>query len=111
MKKTIFLMAVLTGMFGCSSDTLTIKDATAAGFIKQQQKLFQMVGAKDGWSGTLGGEKVELYEFESQEKVNSDIFKAATRPGNASGWVELCEVKNMLLLSKGTKACEILKGL
>jgi hypothetical protein len=109
-KAIIFSLAVLAG---CSAETkpLTVADAVEAGFVKQSQKMFQMIGAQDGWSGTWQDEKVELYQYESIELVNGSIFESATQAGNKSGWVDMCQVENMLMLSKGRKACNELNSL
>lgn len=49
---------------GCSKEvSYSISDVEAVGFEKDDQQIYQMVGAIDGWSGTLEGERVELYEF------------------------------------------------
>ncbi|WP_049756850.1 hypothetical protein [Marinobacter nauticus] len=104
---TIFLIA------SCSNAEapLTINEAESIGFKKKQQQLFQMIGAIDGWSGTWEGERVELYQFESPEKIKKDLFSTSTDEGNISGWVDKCTVRNMFMLSKGKKACSKLKTL
>lgn len=104
---TIFLIA------SCSNAeaSLTINEAENIGFQKEKQQLFQMIGATDGWSGTWEGEKVELYQFESPEKIKKDLFSTSTDKGNISGWVDKCTVRNMFMLSKGKKACSKLKTL
>ena len=38
------------------------------GFQKGDQQFYQMIGAIDGWAGTLGGESVEVYFFENKKK-------------------------------------------
>lgn len=111
MKKVMFFS--LAALAGCSSDAeaLTIKDAAEAGFVKKSQKMFQMIGAQDGWSGSWQGEKVELYQYESIGLVNKGVFESATQAGNISGWVDMCQVENMLMISKGKKACKELNSL
>lgn len=95
----------------CSQDPLTISDAENAGFQKGTQQMFQMIGAVDGWSGTWNGETVELYQFETHDKVNTQFFNTTSQPGNASGWSEMCIVENMGMISKGETACAELNKL
>lgn len=100
---------------GCtaSEDILTIQDAVDAGFIKGDQQVYQMVDARDGWGGEWVGEVVELYEYKDAEtaREGSKHFDAAVQPDNVSGWVERCVVLNLVMLSKGNKACEELQSL
>ena len=114
MHKAIMIVAgagLLLASFASASQLLSISDAESAGFEKNSQQQFQMIGAKDGWSGTWSGEKVELYQYASEEEVNPKVFESSVQEGNISGWVELCQHRNMLMLSKGDKACGELKGL
>jgi hypothetical protein len=114
MRKVIKIVAVAGLVLASSasaSQLLSISQAESAGFEKNSQQLFQMIGAKDGWSGTWSGEKVELYQFASEEQVNPKVFESSVQEGNISGWVELCQHLNMLMLSKGEKACGELKSL
>lgn len=90
---------------------LSISDAEIAGFTKDNQQLFQMIGAKDGWSGTWEGEIVEIYQYTSKSKVMPDVFESSIQEGNISGWVDLCQNENLLMISKGNKACDKLKSL
>lgn len=103
----IFLIA------SCSSSEtpLTINEAESIGFKKESQQLFQMIGAIDGWTGVWEGERVELYQFESTDKIKIDLFLTSTNEGNIPGWAEQCTVRNMFMLSKGKKACSKLKTL
>lgn len=114
MHKVIMTMAVFGLLFASlasASQTLAISDAESEGFEKNSQQLFQMIGAQDGWSGTWSGERVELYQYASEAKVNPAVFESSVEDGNISGWVELCQHHNMLMLSKGDKACGKLQGL
>ncbi len=114
MHKVIMIVAgagLLLASLASASQLLSISDAESAGFEKNSQQLFQMIGAKDGWSGTWSGEKVELYQYASEEEVDPEVFESSVQEGNISGWVELCQHRNMLMLSKGKKACDELKGL
>jgi len=114
MHKAIMILAVaglLLASFASASELLSISDAESVGFEKNSQQLFQMIGAKDGWSGSWFVEKVELYQYASEEEVNPKVFESSVQEGNISGWVELCQHRNMLMLSKGDKACDELKDL
>jgi hypothetical protein len=111
------VLAMTMTLAGCSStnEKLTISDAEEAGFERDQQQIYQMVGAEDGWSGTWAGTTVELYQYadaeSAQQAAQEDSFKNAVQPGNVSGWVTFCQVRNLLMLSKGTVPCRKLKGL
>lgn len=112
-KMNTLLVVILLPLFGCSQDAenLSIAAAEAAGFDKDKQQIFQMVGANDGWSGEWAGDRVELYEFNDPGSVNREAFEASVQPDNISGWVEMCVVKNMLMLTKGESACRELEVL
>ena len=109
------IIPILTILFiaSCSNAEapLTINDTENVGFKKENQQLFQMIGATDGWGGVWEGEIVELYQFESPEKIQKNLFSTSTDEGNISGWVDKCTVGNMVMLSKGKKACLKLKTL
>ncbi|MAB50525.1 MULTISPECIES: hypothetical protein [unclassified Marinobacter] len=112
--KRKLIALILGGVLSASviaNQALTIQDAETAGFTKRGQQMFQMIGASDGWSGSWSGDKVELYQYQSPEEVKPEVFESAVHEGNLSGWVELCQHKNMLMLSKGKKACVELKKL
>lgn len=105
---------VLLGLLlvGCSQElSYSISDAESVGFEKDSQKFYQMIGAIDGWSGTLQGERVELYEFESSSDENAKAFEKSTQEGNIPGWVDTCQVGNLLMISKGKKACQALRDI
>jgi hypothetical protein len=102
---------LLIASFASAGQALTISDAESAGFEKNSQQIFQMIGAKDGWSGIWVGEKVELYQYASEGDVNPKIFDSSVQDGNVSRWVELCQHHNMLMLSKGDQSCGELKSL
>ena len=105
------LILIATAGHVAAGAHLSIADAEAAGFEKRGQQMFQMIGATDGWSGSWAGDKVELYEYKSSESVNPKVFESSVQEGNISGWVELCQHENMLMLSKGKKACAQLNKL
>ena len=113
MRRILVIAVAAATLLACnaSADPLRISDAEEAGFEKDQQQIFQMVQARDGWSGDWAGDRVELYEFESKEKVQRDTFKPMVQEDNVSGWVELCQARNLLMLSKGENACEELHTL
>lgn len=110
--KYLAILVLALILAGCSKEvSYSISDAESVGFEKDSQQLYQMVGAIDGWSGTLQGERVELYEFESGSEVNTKAFEKSTQEGNMSGWADLCQVGNLLMISKGKKACATLKDI
>lgn len=111
MWKMVTTAMVCLGLLGCGGgENLTIADAEAAGFAKDQQQLFQMIGADDGWNGDWAGDSVELYQFSDPASVQTPPA-TSVQPGNVSGWVEMCVVRNMLMLSKGESACRELEAL
>lgn len=114
MRKGIMILSgvgLLVTSLAIASQVLSISDAESAGFKKNSQQLFQMVGAKDGWSGTWAGERVELYQYASESDVDRSVFESSVQDGNISAWIELCQHYNMLMLSKGDKACDELRAL
>lgn len=111
MRKFLLLTLISAALFGCGSKTLSIDIAIDNGFQKTKPKLFQAIGAKDGWSGTWAGDDVELYEYESSDAVRAELLEPAAAPGNSSGWVELCVKENLLMLSKGANACRSLESI
>ena len=110
--RNIFLFSLLSlSIIGCGSKNISIDIVVENGFQKKSQKLYQMVNAKDGWSGVWAGESVEVYVFENASSVQSDHFGSATAKGNISGWVEMCIHENILMLSKGKEACRLLENI
>ncbi len=109
-KKIVFL--TLSVCFGCSqnSQDLTFNDLEAAGFDKEQQQYFQLVGATNAWSGRWANEDVEVYTFDDPDLENAPFYKSI-RINSQSKWVDKCVHKNVVLLSKGNKACEQLSML
>ncbi|CUS49065.1 MAG: putative lipoprotein [Idiomarinaceae bacterium HL-53] len=113
MKRTVMLGLVVL-LAGCSSESqLTLSELEANGFQKDQQQLYQMVNATDGWSGHWASDRVEVYLYENASSATNEAegFASSVQDGNLSGWVELCQHRNVLLLSKGESACSSLKGL
>lgn len=113
--RSIVTMFGLTALLaGCSSESpLTLADLETNGFQKDQQQLYQMVNAIDGWSGYWASDRVEVYLYENDASATEEIagFASSIQEGNMSGWMEFCQHQNVLLLSKGENACESLKGL
>ena len=70
MKKYTILISVmfLTIVTSALSKDFKINDVEKIGFQKGDQQFYQMIGAIDGWAGTLGGESVEVYFFENKKK-------------------------------------------
>ena len=67
-----------------------------------------MIGAIDGWSGILGGDKIEIYFYENANKVNKAFFESEAAN---QFWKESCIKGNVGLISKGDNACKILETL
>lgn len=99
-----FLLYVFSFCSWAQGD-FTITQVEKAGFNKEKQKLFQMIGAVDGWSGTWEGERVEVYQYASSEAIPFQFFETITDEGNISGWQDKCSIGNLFMVSKGTKAC------
>ena len=110
MKKYTILISVmfLTIVTSALSKDFKINDVEKIGFQKGDQQFYQMIGAIDGWAGTLGGESVEVYFFENKKKINDAFFKS-TVPGDT--YKDYCTKDNVALISKGKNACKLLKKL
>lgn len=107
---TILCIGILSTSCSKNDPPLSIGDAEKYGFEKDEQQLFQMIEAVDGWSGTWEGEVVELYQYQDSSSVKLIHFETTTDAGNFSNWQDKCQFKNMYLISKGNKACiELLK--
>lgn len=110
MKRNMVLgLAVLFA--GCSSEAaLSLSELEASGFQKDQQQLYQMVNAVDGWNGHWVSDRVEVYVYKNSSSASAEKgdFASSVEEGNISGWVELCQHKNVLMLSKGESACSAL---
>ena len=70
MKKYIILSSLIffTIITSALSKDFKINDVEKIGFQKGDQQFYQMIGAIDGWAGTLGGESIEVYFFEKKKK-------------------------------------------
>ena len=103
----IFFISILSLTTPALSKDFKIKDIEKIGFQKNDQQFYQMIGAIDGWSGILDGDKVEIYVFESKIKINEVLFKSQT---SKKSWKMYCSKGNVALISKGKNACKVLKS-
>ena len=110
MKKYITLgcLMFLTSITSALSKDFKINDVEKIGFQKGDQQFYQMIGAIDGWGGTLGGDTVEVYFYETKKKINDAFFKSQV-PGDT--WKDYCKKNNVALISTGNNACKLLKKL
>ena len=110
MKRLILLsfLMFLTIITSALSKDFKINDVEKIGFQKGDQQFYQMIGAIDGWAGTLGGESVEVYFFENKKKINDAFFKSIV-PGDT--YKDYCTKDNVALISIGKNACKLLKKL
>lgn len=109
MIKKLLITAVLA-LTACAAENnqLSIADLEKAGFEKQQQQLFQMINATDGWSGRWNNEVIEVYTFENNDLADNPFYTSINIESNASNWADKCIHKNVILLSKGTESCQLL---
>ncbi|BCD97718.1 hypothetical protein [Marinagarivorans cellulosilyticus] len=105
------LLMSLTAACSNTDGGLSISDVEKNGFKKENQQLYQMVGAIDGWSGIWEGEIVEVYQFEDSSSVKLEYFETITDSGNISNWKDKCQFKNLYLISKGNRACLALNNI
>ena len=110
MKKYIILSSLMffTIITSALSKDFKINDVEEIGFQKGDQQFYQMIGAIDGWAGTLAGESVEVYFFQKKKQINDALFKSFV-PGDT--WKDYCTKDNVALISKGKNACKFLKKL
>tara|TARA_B100001063_G_C16461213_1_gene403200 strand:- start:182 stop:523 length:342 start_codon:yes stop_codon:yes gene_type:complete len=105
----ILLIIAPIFLYSCSSSKkYDVSDLEQIGFKKETQQMFAAIGAIDGWSGILGGDKIEIYFYENANKVNKAFFE-----DEAAGqyWKDSCIKGNVGLISKGNNACKILESL
>ena len=105
----ILLIIAPIFLYSCSSSKkYDVSDLEQIGFKKETQQMFALIGAIDGWSGILGGDKIEIYFYENANKVNKAFFE-----DEAAGqyWKDSCIKGNVGLISKGNNACKILESL
>ena len=110
MKKLIILifsmfLAIITSAL---SRDFKINDVEKIGFQRGDQQFAQMVDAFDGWSGTLGGDKVEVYIYTDKKMIKHSLFKSWV---STDAWKEYCTKDNVALISEGKNACKLLKKL
>ena len=103
----LIILFSLTSNLVKANETLDIQDVEKIGFIKEYVKGFEMIGAIDGWYGTLSDEKVEIYVYKDVSSIPVPFFDAA----KDMGWEEVCFVSNLALMSKGKTACTHLSSL
>ena len=110
MKRLILLsfLMFLTIITSALSKDFKINDVEKIGFQKGDQQFYQMIGAIDGWAGTLSDDTVEVYFFENKKKINDPFFKSLV-PGDT--WKDYCKKNNVALISTGNNACKLLKKL
>ena len=107
--KNFIILLIITPIFlySCySAKKYDVSDLEQIGFKKDTQQWYTMIGAIDGWSGILGGDKIEIYFYENANKVNKAFFES-----EAAKWKETCIKGNVGLISKGDNACKILETL
>ena len=92
-----------------TAQRFTIADAERVGFVRGDQQLVQIIGASDGWGGTLAGDEVELYSF--ADTIPREFLRNTTQPGNAAGWAGFCQVRNLVVLYKREESCNALRQL
>ncbi|MCK5246388.1 hypothetical protein KAR02_05790 [Candidatus Bipolaricaulota bacterium] len=115
--KAFLGLAILVSLIGCNHTVqkLAVANAENAGFDRDQQQFYQIVGAEDGWSGTWGNTEVELYQYANEESAQQAVqmftIEDLVQPGNISSWVTFCQVNNLLMLSTGMEPCRQLRGL
>ena len=82
---------------------------------RDQQQLYQMIGDEDGWDGTWAHASVELYQYANEEAAQQAVqmfsIEYLIQPGNISGWVTFCQVRNLLMLSTEMEPCRQLREL
>ncbi len=87
---------------------ININKTVSWGFKKEKQLNYKSIGAMDGWEGVWSGEKVELYQYSRSNNITLDVFEAEVLDQHGTNWFEVCQFKNLLMLSSGDKACKAL---
>ena len=90
--------------------TLTIADAERVGFTRTEPKAFDMIGAVDGAGGTMGGGRVELYQYAGEVPADrlNELRQMAVP---ALGWNGFCHVRNLTMVYEKEEACRALRRL
>ncbi|MCB2426165.1 hypothetical protein [Methylophaga pinxianii] len=101
-------MIIFVFCVACSSNStdLTFAELEAAGFKKEQQQYFQLVGATNAWSGRWANEDIEIYTFDDPDLENAPFYKSIKVNTNDSRWADKCVHRNVVLLSNGEQACK-----
>ena len=111
MKKILSIVTLLVLMVPViwGQDNVTDIDGNEYQAVQIGDQLFaQMVDAFDGWSGTLGGDKVEVYIYTDKKMIKHSLFKSWV---STDAWKEYCTKDNVALISEGKNACKLLKKL
>lgn len=93
MKKTLFILPILVGIFFCSctkgtvNNTKTINDLIS--YFKQNGlkvdnvdvMMFQIIGASDGKRMNINNTEIEVYKFDSDDKGQQTILNDIEKTG------------------------------
>lgn len=93
MKKFLSIAIALLAL-PTHAQNLTINDFEKIGFIKENQPLFQMVGAIDGWKGKFKGNQIEVYLYESKSKIPANQLRTIIEKYSGT----FCITKNSAIL-------------
>ncbi|HAO23525.1 MULTISPECIES: hypothetical protein [unclassified Methylophaga] len=112
----MFIVIIIAGIMlsykiTFNDQLIRIKDVEAAGFEKQYQRQTLIQNAEVGWVGEWYSERIEVYQFADTTAVDLEFFSKHAAPDNVFGWNDACIHKNIILLSEGRHACQILKQL
>jgi hypothetical protein len=109
----ISIVAALMVLYKISYEEplISLSDVEAAGFDKRYQRHTLIDNAKIGWVGEWQSERIELYQFADTIAVDLEFFSKHAAPDNVFGWSDACIHKNIIVLSEGRSACQILKKL
>lgn len=108
---TLLVAIMLLYKISFNEELIQIADVEAAGFEKHYQRHTLIHNAQDGWVGRWNSEYIELYQFANISAVDLEFFSKHAAPDNVFGWTDACIHKNIILLSEGRNACQILKQL
>lgn len=108
---TMVMSLMLLYKITFNEDLLKISDVEAAGFQKHYPHRTLIQNAEVGWVGEWQKERIELYQFSDTTAVDLEFFSKRADPTNSHRWSDACIHKNIILLSDGRHACEILKQL
>lgn len=108
---TFIVAMMLLYKISFSDQLIQIADVEAAGFEKHYKRQTLIDNAQAGWVGRWKSEHIELYQFADIRAVDLEFFSKHAAPDNVFGWNDACIHKNIILLSEGRNACQILKQL